>query len=115
MEFRKGSAFDDGAVFQKLPGEGEFRQVGEVIPVPYPDDACLQVDRMELDVLVDLLCLGKLRRGPPVRSHKPVAAEVPIVRPVPEVPSIVELGVRTADLVDALVHPVPDAGAYHPL
>ena len=115
MDIGKASAFNDFTIFHKFPCKDEFGQVREIVSVLYLHTPCRKIHGMELDILIDLLCLRELRRGPPVRSHKSVAAEVPVVRSVPEIPSIIEFVVRPADLVDALVHPVPDAGSDHSL
>ena len=52
--------------------------------------------------------LARPRPGP-VRVHKAVDAELPVVRPRPEIPSVPqELASLLVHGIESLVHPVPD-------
>ena len=69
----------------------------------------------DLHVLVHLLHLLQFRGDAAVRRYYSVAAEVVVVGDVPEGAAEIELTVVRARHHDGLVHPVPDAGADHPL
>ena len=68
-----------------------------------------------LDILIDFLHLLQLGRNAAVGRHNAVAAEVVVVGNVAKRASEIQFPVLGAGPHDGLVHPVPDAGAYHTL
>ena len=108
-----GALFRHLAVGGELVGELQFVQIGEAVAVVQRQ----RIVTLALDghVLVHLFHLFQLGRHLAIARHNAVAAEVGIVGMVVEAASVVQVVVVFAIFAQALVHPVPDASANHPL
>ena len=67
----------------------------------------------ETHILIHLLHLEQFGRDAAVGGDYTISAEVGIVRHIAETAAVVEIFLGFAVFVEALVHPIPDAAAYH--
>ena len=110
---RSSSGLNHAAVAQKAPVKSEMAEGCEAIAIA--DAQFPFTVQLEVNVLIDLLHFDELRRDVPVGRDDAVATEIIVVRIVAKATAIVHIGLGFSPFAKALVHPIPDASAYHAL